>query len=131
MTLHTLYWTEAPWKTRASIFLIQSLYWLVETATDAGYAAILGVIRHEIMTGAYFLSMMQYFHKWTGNRYDEIESKMVPFLKQSGYNVKKANPVPAITEFVAQLAIFELLDNAIFIAGYKVVLHIHSVKCCW
>ncbi|XP_020240306.1 uncharacterized protein LOC109819113 isoform X2 [Cajanus cajan] len=119
MTLHTLYWTEAPWKTRASIFLIQSLYWLVETATDAGYAAILGVIRHE------------YFHKWTGNRYDEIESKMVPFLKQSGYNVKKANPVPAITEFVAQLAIFELLDNAIFIAGYKVVLHIHSVKCCW
>ncbi|XP_020220414.1 eukaryotic peptide chain release factor GTP-binding subunit ERF3A isoform X1 [Cajanus cajan] len=38
-----------------------------------------------------------------------------------------ANPVPAVTEFVAQLAILELLDNAIFTAGYKAVLHIHSV----
>jgi peptide chain release factor subunit 3 len=26
---------------------------------------------------------------WCSIRYDEIESKMVPFLKQSGYNVKK------------------------------------------
>lgn len=26
---------------------------------------------------------------WYTTRYDEIESKMVPFLKQSGYNVKK------------------------------------------
>ena len=26
---------------------------------------------------------------WCTIRYDEIESKMVPFLKQSGYNVKK------------------------------------------
>nr|GMC69905.1 eukaryotic peptide chain release factor GTP-binding subunit ERF3A-like [Ipomoea batatas] len=36
-------------------------------------------------------------------------------------------PVPAVTEFVAQLSIMELLDNAIFTAGYKAVLHIHSV----
>ncbi|KAJ1392021.1 Tr-type G domain, conserved site [Sesbania bispinosa] len=27
--------------------------------------------------------------KWSKERYDEIESKMIPFLKQSGYNVKK------------------------------------------
>ncbi|RHN43880.1 putative protein-synthesizing GTPase [Medicago truncatula] len=38
-----------------------------------------------------------------------------------------ANPISAVTEFVAQLAILELLDNAIFTAGYKAVLHIHSV----
>ncbi|XP_040871698.1 eukaryotic peptide chain release factor GTP-binding subunit ERF3A isoform X2 [Glycine max] len=38
-----------------------------------------------------------------------------------------ANPIPAVTEFVAQLVILELLDNAIFTAGYKAVLHIHSV----
>ncbi|CAK8579713.1 unnamed protein product [Lathyrus sativus] len=38
-----------------------------------------------------------------------------------------ANPIPAVTEFVAQLAILELLDNAIFTAGYKAVLHVHSV----
>ncbi|XP_061374567.1 uncharacterized protein LOC133316802 [Gastrolobium bilobum] len=38
-----------------------------------------------------------------------------------------ANPIPAVTEFVAQLAILELLDNAIFTAGYKAVMHIHSV----
>ncbi|RDX84858.1 hypothetical protein CR513_34027, partial [Mucuna pruriens] len=38
-----------------------------------------------------------------------------------------ANPVPAVTEFIAQLVILELLDNAIFTAGYKAVLHIHSV----
>ncbi|RYR17708.1 hypothetical protein Ahy_B03g062404 isoform A [Arachis hypogaea] len=38
-----------------------------------------------------------------------------------------ANPVPTVTEFVAQLQILELLDNAIFTAGYKAVLHIHSV----
>ncbi|MED6120257.1 hypothetical protein PIB30_019244 [Stylosanthes scabra] len=38
-----------------------------------------------------------------------------------------ANSIPAVTEFVAQLAILELLDNAIFTAGYKAVLHIHSV----
>ncbi|KAK9059940.1 hypothetical protein SSX86_020644 [Deinandra increscens subsp. villosa] len=36
-------------------------------------------------------------------------------------------PIPAINEFVAQLQILELLDNAIFTAGYKAVLHIHSV----
>lgn len=38
-----------------------------------------------------------------------------------------ANPVGAFTEFNAQLQILELLDNAIFTAGYKAVLHIHSV----
>ncbi|KAI5441527.1 uncharacterized protein LOC127108974 isoform X5 [Lathyrus oleraceus] len=38
-----------------------------------------------------------------------------------------ANPIPAVTEFVAQLAILELLDNAIFTAGYKAILHVHSV----
>ncbi|CAI8594952.1 unnamed protein product [Vicia faba] len=27
--------------------------------------------------------------KWSKERYDEIESKMIPFLKQSGYNLKK------------------------------------------
>uniref|UniRef100_A0A0E0JZH5 Tr-type G domain-containing protein n=1 Tax=Oryza punctata TaxID=4537 RepID=A0A0E0JZH5_ORYPU len=37
------------------------------------------------------------------------------------------NPVSAISEFHAQLQILELLDNAIFTAGYKAVLHIHSV----
>ncbi|KAI3696122.1 hypothetical protein L1987_79131 [Smallanthus sonchifolius] len=36
-------------------------------------------------------------------------------------------PIPAVNEFVAQLHILELLDNAIFTAGYKAVLHIHSV----
>ncbi|PWZ38738.1 Eukaryotic peptide chain release factor GTP-binding subunit ERF3A [Zea mays] len=38
-----------------------------------------------------------------------------------------ANPVGAVNEFIAQLQILELLDNAIFTAGYKAVLHIHSV----
>ncbi|XP_010537482.1 PREDICTED: eukaryotic peptide chain release factor GTP-binding subunit ERF3A-like [Tarenaya hassleriana] len=38
-----------------------------------------------------------------------------------------ARPVPAVTEFVAQLQILELVDNAIFTAGYKAILHIHSV----
>ncbi|KQJ82051.1 eukaryotic peptide chain release factor GTP-binding subunit ERF3A isoform X2 [Brachypodium distachyon] len=38
-----------------------------------------------------------------------------------------ANHVGAFTEFNAQLQILELLDNAIFTAGYKAVLHIHSV----
>ncbi|KAH7528619.1 hypothetical protein FEM48_Zijuj05G0091400 [Ziziphus jujuba var. spinosa] len=135
---------------------------------------------------------------WSKERYDEIESKMIPFLKSSGYNVKKdkfkdmgtvvmgkvesgsicegdsllaqvkvvavycdedkvrragpgenlrvrlsgieeediisgfvlssvAKPIPAVTEFLAQLQILELLDNAIFTAGYKAVLHIHAV----
>ncbi|KAG2280086.1 hypothetical protein Bca52824_051306 [Brassica carinata] len=36
-------------------------------------------------------------------------------------------PVPAVTEFVAQLQIIELPDNAIFTAGYKAILHIHAV----
>ncbi|XP_040932864.1 eukaryotic peptide chain release factor GTP-binding subunit ERF3A isoform X1 [Gossypium hirsutum] len=36
-------------------------------------------------------------------------------------------PIPAVTEFTAQLQILELLENAIFTAGYKAVLHIHSV----
>jgi peptide chain release factor subunit 3 len=38
-----------------------------------------------------------------------------------------SQPIPAVTEFVAQLQILELLDNAIFTAGYKAVLHIHAV----
>ncbi|KAI3990999.1 hypothetical protein MKX01_026183 [Papaver californicum] len=37
-----------------------------------------------------------------------------------------ANPITAVTEFNAQLQILELLDNAIFTAGYKAVLHVHS-----
>ncbi|PKA49968.1 Elongation factor 1-alpha C [Apostasia shenzhenica] len=38
-----------------------------------------------------------------------------------------ANAVNVVSEFNAQLQILELLDNAIFTAGYKAVLHIHSV----
>ncbi|XP_021760841.1 eukaryotic peptide chain release factor GTP-binding subunit ERF3A-like [Chenopodium quinoa] len=38
-----------------------------------------------------------------------------------------SKPIPAVNEFVAQLRILELLDNAIFTAGYKAVLHVHSV----
>ncbi|CAI8594951.1 unnamed protein product [Vicia faba] len=38
-----------------------------------------------------------------------------------------ANPILAVTEFVAQLTILELLDNAIFTAGYKAILHAHYV----
>ncbi|KAM7267334.1 hypothetical protein ACFE04_009500 [Oxalis oulophora] len=38
-----------------------------------------------------------------------------------------ANPIHGVTEFVAQLQILELVENAIFTAGYKAVLHIHSV----
>ncbi|KAJ4953345.1 hypothetical protein NE237_030177 [Protea cynaroides] len=36
-------------------------------------------------------------------------------------------PITAVSEFNAQLQILELLDNAIFTAGYKAILHIHSV----
>ncbi|THU57830.1 hypothetical protein C4D60_Mb03t07700 [Musa balbisiana] len=39
----------------------------------------------------------------------------------------RANPVGAVFEFKAQLQILELLDNAIFTAGYKAVLHIHAI----
>jgi peptide chain release factor subunit 3 len=38
-----------------------------------------------------------------------------------------ANPIHAVSEFVAQLQILELLDNAIFTAGYRAVLHVHAV----
>ncbi|GAB4827441.1 hypothetical protein Ancab_034325 [Ancistrocladus abbreviatus] len=38
-----------------------------------------------------------------------------------------SKPIASVVEFVAQLQILELLDNAIFTAGYKAVLHIHSV----
>ncbi|GKV46135.1 hypothetical protein SLEP1_g53142 [Rubroshorea leprosula] len=38
-----------------------------------------------------------------------------------------AKPIPTVTEFTAQLQSLELLDNAIFTAGYKAVLHVHSV----
>ncbi|PNX55367.1 eukaryotic peptide chain release factor GTP-binding subunit erf3a-like protein, partial [Trifolium pratense] len=41
--------------------------------------------------------------------------------------IPDANPISTVTEFVAQLQILELLDNAIFTAGYKAVLHVHSV----
>ncbi|KAG0469491.1 hypothetical protein HPP92_016191 [Vanilla planifolia] len=37
------------------------------------------------------------------------------------------NPVNAVSEFNAQLQILELLENAIFTAGYKAILHIHSI----
>jgi peptide chain release factor subunit 3 len=37
------------------------------------------------------------------------------------------NPIHGVTEFVAQLQILELMENAIFTAGYKAILHIHSV----
>jgi peptide chain release factor subunit 3 len=37
-------------------------------------------------------------------------------------------PIPAVVEFEAQLQILELLDHkSIFTAGYKAVLHIHSI----
>ncbi|XVF46368.1 hypothetical protein PTKIN_Ptkin03bG0021600 [Pterospermum kingtungense] len=36
-------------------------------------------------------------------------------------------PIPAITEFTAQLQILELLENTLFTARYEAVLHIHSV----
>ncbi|KAJ3679845.1 hypothetical protein LUZ60_016123 [Juncus effusus] len=46
----------------------------------------------------------------------------------SGFVLSSASkPVTACYEFHAQLQILELLDNAIFTAGYKAVLHIHSV----
>ncbi|XP_017243077.1 uncharacterized protein LOC108215201 isoform X1 [Daucus carota subsp. sativus] len=38
-----------------------------------------------------------------------------------------ARPISAVTSFVAQLQFLEVLDNAIYTAGYKAVLHIHSV----
>ncbi|XP_058087216.1 uncharacterized protein LOC131234394 [Magnolia sinica] len=38
-----------------------------------------------------------------------------------------AKPIAAVFEFDAQLQILELLDNAIFTAGYKAILHIHAV----
>ncbi|AQK42951.1 Translation elongation factor EF1A/initiation factor IF2gamma family protein [Zea mays] len=52
----------------------------------------------------------------------EEEDVMAGFVLSS-----VANPVGAVSEFIAQLQILELLDNAIFTAGYKAVLHIHSV----
>ncbi|XP_010246356.1 PREDICTED: eukaryotic peptide chain release factor GTP-binding subunit ERF3A [Nelumbo nucifera] len=36
-------------------------------------------------------------------------------------------PIAPVSEFDAQLQILELLDNAIFTAGYKAVLHIHAI----
>jgi len=38
-----------------------------------------------------------------------------------------SRPIASVSEFEAQLQILELLDNAIFTAGYKAVLHIHAV----
>lgn len=46
----------------------------------------------------------------------------------SGFVISSlAKPIHAVFEFVAQLQILELLENAIFTAGYKAVLHIHAV----
>ncbi|XP_043705627.1 eukaryotic peptide chain release factor GTP-binding subunit ERF3A-like [Telopea speciosissima] len=46
----------------------------------------------------------------------------------SGFVLSSAvKPIAAVSEFDTQLQILELLDNAIFTAGYKAVLHIHSV----
>lgn len=38
-----------------------------------------------------------------------------------------ASPIGVVSEFEAQLQILELLDNAIFTAGYKAILHIHAI----
>ncbi|KAJ6851704.1 eukaryotic peptide chain release factor GTP-binding subunit ERF3A isoform X1 [Iris pallida] len=38
-----------------------------------------------------------------------------------------ARPIGVVSEFNAQLQILELLDNAIFTAGYKAVLHVHAI----
>ncbi|KAK9748947.1 hypothetical protein RND81_02G092300 [Saponaria officinalis] len=38
-----------------------------------------------------------------------------------------ARPIAAVNEFDAQLHIHELVENAIFTAGYKAILHIHSI----
>ncbi|KAJ6824099.1 eukaryotic peptide chain release factor GTP-binding subunit ERF3A isoform X1 [Iris pallida] len=38
-----------------------------------------------------------------------------------------AKPIGVVSEFNAQLQILELLDNAIFTAGYKAILHIHAI----
>ncbi|XP_074272629.1 uncharacterized protein LOC141596395 isoform X1 [Silene latifolia] len=38
-----------------------------------------------------------------------------------------SKPVTAVNEFNVQLQILELLENAIFTAGYKAILHIHSI----
>ncbi|KAK6795739.1 hypothetical protein RDI58_009194 [Solanum bulbocastanum] len=47
------------------------------------------------------------------------------------HHFSEAKPIPAVTEFVAQLQILELLDNTIFTAGYKAVLHIHAIVEEW
>jgi len=52
------------------------------------------------------------------------EEDIIPGFVLSSVN----NPIPAVLEFDAQLQILELLDHkAIFTAGYKAILHIHSV----
>ncbi|XP_074280169.1 uncharacterized protein LOC141605347 [Silene latifolia] len=38
-----------------------------------------------------------------------------------------SKPIGAVSEFQAQLHIHELVENAIFTAGYKAILHIHAV----
>ncbi|KAK4405435.1 Eukaryotic peptide chain release factor GTP-binding subunit A [Sesamum angolense] len=38
-----------------------------------------------------------------------------------------AKPIHAVSEFVARLQILDTIDNAIFCAGYKAILHIHAV----
>jgi len=52
------------------------------------------------------------------------EEDIIPGFVLSSVN----KPIPAVLEFDAQLQILELLDHkAIFTAGYKAVLHIHSI----
>ncbi|KAG0577635.1 hypothetical protein KC19_5G168800 [Ceratodon purpureus] len=52
------------------------------------------------------------------------EEDIIPGFVLSSVN----RPIPAVLEFDAQLQILELLDHkAIFTAGYKAILHIHSV----
>ncbi|KAE9445463.1 hypothetical protein C3L33_22639, partial [Rhododendron williamsianum] len=58
-----------------------------ETATDSDYAAILGVIGHEVV----LLLHMQYFHNWTGNRFGTISAVQgSDTLKQSEEHKRKA-----------------------------------------
>ncbi|KAG5549976.1 hypothetical protein RHGRI_015067 [Rhododendron griersonianum] len=52
------------WLDHCQIFNSKLVLASPETATDADYAAILGVIGHEVV----LLLHMQYFHNWTGNR---------------------------------------------------------------
>ncbi|GFZ03396.1 translation elongation factor EF1A/initiation factor IF2gamma family protein [Actinidia rufa] len=56
-----------------------------------------------------------------------LSSVVVQFMRMVDIKLENRVKVPSVSEFVAQLQILELLDNAIFTAGYKAVLHIHAV----